>query len=408
MLKFPDQFLWGAATSAYQVEGNNAHADWWPWEQVTGKEPSGEACRHYELFEKDFEIAKSLHHNTHRFSIEWSRVEPEEGQFSAREIEHYRDMITALRRRGMEPFVTLHHFTNPVWFSRLGGWEKKKNIAYFTRFCEMIVRMLADDVRFWVTINEPTIYLYHGYFSGTWPPQSRSLTRLWAAYHNLFSGHCAAYRAIHKIYRERKAPAPMVGMAQHSQAMVPCKDNAVNRFVTALRNNFSNLALLDYARRQKTMDFVGINYYSRHLVHVKPGDPGSFLWGICNEGHHPLPKNSLGWDIYPEGLTRVLLNVKKYNVPVYITENGICTQDDNQRWDFISEHLKAMHAAIDQGVDVRGYFYWSLLDNFEWHEGFAPRFGLVHVDYDTFHREIRPSARKYAKICQTGILENTK
>lgn len=160
MLTFPRDFFWGAATSSYQVEGNNSASDWWHWEKRSNKEPSGQACRQYELYQKDFDIAQSLHHNAHRLSIEWSRIEPVEGQFSYQEISHYIQVIKALRQRGLEPVVTLHHFTNPLWFANKGGWERKDASAYFLRYCQHVIDALSADVRYWVTINEPMVYVY--------------------------------------------------------------------------------------------------------------------------------------------------------------------------------------------------------------------------------------------------------
>ena len=405
MMTFPRDFLWGAATSAYQVEGNNVSSDWWPWEKAAGKEPSGAACRHYELYEQDFDLAKNLNHNAHRLSIEWSRIEPQEGEFSQKEIKHYTDVILALRARGIEPMVTLHHFTNPIWLSSTGGWENPKSIGRFVRYCNVVTRALAAHVRFWITINEPTIYFSHAYIFGVWPPQAKSCWKARAVHDQLVSAHIEAYRSIHKNYQESNLPAPSVGIAQHMQAIVPCSANLKNRFVASLRDHWYNFEILDQLMRQGTMDFIGVNYYSRHLVDVQGW--GIWNWGFqtCPHNHHPVRKNSLGWDIFPEGLYQVLLKLKKYNLPVLITENGICTSDDHERWEFIQAHLKNIHLAIEEGVDVKGYLYWSLLDNFEWDKGFGPRFGLVNVDYKSFQRTVRASALKYSLVCKTGILE---
>jgi len=176
MIEFPKDFLWGAATSAYQVEGENSNSDWWEWEKRgRGKEPSGQACRHYELYKEDFDLAKSLNHNTHRLSVEWSRIEPQEGVFSDKELAHYQQVLTALRERNLKPLVTLHHFTNPVWFSRIGGWENKRSIDYFLRYTKRVVEALGNQVEYWMTINEPLVYAYHAYILGVWPPEKKSV-----------------------------------------------------------------------------------------------------------------------------------------------------------------------------------------------------------------------------------------
>jgi len=405
MVQFPKDFYWGAATSSYQVEGNNVNADWWPWEKKVGRENSGAACRHYELYQQDFDLIKSLNHNAHRLSIEWSRIEPKEGEFSQEALQHYIDVIAALRSRNIEPMVTLHHFTNPIWLSAKGGWADQGCIKYFLRYCDFVVRALGPQVHFWFTINEPTIYLSHAFLWGMWPPQARSFLKTKAVHDHLIEGHIEAYRLIHKIYKELNIAAPAVSIAQHMQAIVSCAPSLKNRLAVALREQWYNLEILDQLKKRKALDFIGVNYYSRHLVDVHSWWIGNLLMETCQVNNHPLKKNFLGWDIYPEGLHHVLLNLKKYNVPVIIAENGICTIDDHERWEYIRDHLTQVHRAIEQGVNVKGYLYWSLMDNFEWAYGFAPRFGLIDVNYNTHQRTVRDSAKKYAQVCKTGILE---
>ena len=404
MIQFPKDFYWGAATSSYQVEGNNTHADWWPWEKKAGKENSGLACGHYELYEQDFDLVKSLNHNAHRLSIEWSRIEPREGQFSQEAIQHYIDVIAALRSRGIEPMVTLHHFTNPIWFATSGGWTNSSSVKRFARYCDFVTRALAQHVHFWFTINEPTIYCSHSYLFGMWPPQAKSFFQMKAVHDHMIEAHIEAYRLIHQIYKELNIASPSVSIAQHMQAIVPCNGDLINRCSAGIREYWYNLEFLDRLTKAKTLDFIGVNYYSRHLVHVHSWWIGNVLMEVCRDNHHPLKKNSLGWGIYPEGLAQVLLSLKKYNLPVIIAENGICTNDDSERWEFIQSHLKSVHQAIDQGISVRGYLYWSLMDNFEWAEGFTPRFGLIDINYKTQQRTVRESAKKFAQICKTGIL----
>ena len=405
MIRFPKSFYWGAATSSYQVEGGNANADWWAWEKKAGKENSGPACRHYELYEQDFDLVQDLNHNAHRLSIEWSRIEPQEGQFSEEAIDHYSRVLVALRARGIEPMVTLHHFTNPLWFAKSGGWTDPKCIKRFLRYCDFAVRALARRVNFWFTINEPTVYFSHSYFWGVWPPQERSLSRMIKVHHHMNQAHIEAYGLIHHIYKEYNLLSPSVSIAQHMQAIVACDKGLRNRVAASLREYLYNLEVLDHLTKHKALDFIGVNYYSRHLVHAHSWAIGDLLGEVCRDDHHPLERNSLGWAVYPEGLLQVLLNVKKYHLPVLIAENGICTADDDQRWRFIQSHLKNIHMSMEQGVDVFGYLYWALLDNFEWAEGFKPRFGLIDVDYTTQQRTVRESAKKFGQVCHTGILE---
>lgn len=401
---FPKNFLWGAATSAYQVEGGNFHSDWWDWEKTAGKENSGEACRHYSLYEKDFDMAQTLGHNAHRFSIEWSRVEPEEGHFSETELKHYLDVVLALKKRGMEPIITLHHFTNPIWFQKKGGWEKRDSICYFLRYTEKVIRALAGHVHYWTPFNEPNIYFSHAYLMGVWPPQEKSLWKMSNVQRDIIRAHIETYKLIHGIYKELGLEPPAVGVAKHLQAFIPCLPGLKNRLGTWLRHTWFNLSFLNAVTRKKALDFIGVNYYSRQLVEVKKWNPRNFAEDVCQENHRPVKKNSLGWDIYPEGLYDLLLKLKIYRLPVLITENGICTEDDSLRWEFIRSHLKSIHRAIQEGVPVKGYLYWSLLDNFEWDKGFTPRFGLADVDYSTYRRTLRESALQYGEVCKTGAL----
>ncbi len=406
-MQFPKNFLWGAATSSYQVEGDNPNADWWEWEKMAGKENSGRACGHYELYAQDFDLAKDLNHNAHRLSIEWSRIEPQEGKFSQKELQHYIDVILALRARNIEPMVTLHHFTSPIWLSAKQGWENDRVVPLFLRFSDFVVRGLAKHVRYWITINEPTVYTSHAYVIGAWPPQQKSYWKARSVYDHFVAGHIQVYRRIHQIYQEFHLPSPMVSISQHLQAFVPCAPKKMNAYAVSLRDQWYNFDFLDQIRRQKAIDFIGLNYYSRQLVDVQRFGIGNLAWDVCKNNCDPVKKNSLGWDIYPQGMKQVLLKTKRFNLPVIITENGICTSDDELRWEYVHGHLKNVYLAIQEGVNVTGYLYWSLLDNFEWDKGFGPRFGLIDIDYSTLKRTVRDSARKYAEVCKTGVLPDS-
>ncbi len=403
MKKFPQGFFWGASTAAHQVEGANIHNDWWQAEERRCvKEASGAACKHYELYAQDFDIARQLNHNCHRFSIEWSRIEPQEGNFSLEAIQHYRQVIADLKSKGLEPVVTLHHFTNPAWFSQKGGWAKFNLNKYFLRFVERIVGELAQDVRFWVTINEPLVYSSHAYFLGAWPPQERSLFKTVKVTLNLAKTHIKAYRIIHRIYRQQSLSRPMVSIAANLQAFEICRPNFRNKLAAYLRNKLYNFYFIEKVLRKKTLDYIGVNYYSRNLIDVKSWKLADLLAQTCQDNHFPLPKNSLGWDIYPQGLYKLLLKLKQYGLAVLITENGICTDNDDLRWDYIRQHLEQLHRALAEGVEIRGYIYWSLIDNFEWDKGFAPCFGLVGVDYRNFKRTVRESAIKLAAVIKNN------
>lgn len=420
---FPDGFLWGASTSAHQVEGNN-HNDWTEWEKANAKrlaresekrfghlpiwpdikeqaqDPanyiSGRACDHYNRFEGDFDIAKSLGHNAHRFSIEWSRIEPEEGEWDEKEIEHYRQVIKALRARGMEPFVTLWHWTNPLWISDIGGWENKKTVDYFVRYAEKIITALGKEVRFWMPLNEPGTYIGMSYIQGDFPPQKR--LRLFSA-NRVFKHLISVYRQTYHLIHER-IPGAMVGMSHYSVYMFPYQNRIWNKFVVKILDYYRNWRFLDSI--QDTNDFIGIQYYHTDFIKFTPFLNGR--WGPIDVKNPNLRLTDLGWDIYPEGIFHLLKRASQYHKPIYITENGLADAQDTQRASFIKENLMWVQKAMQKGADVRGYFHWSLLDNFEWDKGFWPRFGLVEVDYKTLERKIRPSALVYKKIIESNAL----
>jgi beta-glucosidase len=288
MNKFPHDFLWGASTSAHQVEGGNLHNDWWLAEQGGAlKEASGQACRHYDLFKEDFAIAKELGHNCHRFSIEWSRIEPQEGEFQPSEIEHYHKVIAELKRLGIEPVVTLHHFTNPVWFSRKGGWVDPGLQRYFLRFVEKIVGEFCGEVKFWITINEPLVYSSHSYLLGVWPPQERSLFKTARVTLNMARAHIKAYRIIHNIYRQRGLASPMVSIAANLQAFEPCRPTLKNKLAVYLRDKLYNFYFIEELLRRKSLDYIGLYYYSRNLADVESWGIRNLLLDTCKYNHHP-------------------------------------------------------------------------------------------------------------------------
>jgi len=400
---FPADFFWGAATSSYQVEGDNINSDWWEWEQrLNLKEKSGQATRHYQLYKEDFDLAKALNHNAHRLSIEWSRIEPRDSEFSRTEIEHYVEVIKYLKGLGIEPIVTLHHFTNPQWIAQRGGWLDDKTVDYFLRYVAFVINSLGRDVRYWITINEPNVYVHHSYIIGEWPPQEKSFSKARRALKNIIKAHVRSYRLIKKFYKDNNLACPQISIAQNMQAFVPCTGSLLNRISAMIRSWLYDYYILNQLARKHSLDFIGINYYSRTLVDVASWRIKNIMFDECSRAHHPLRKNSLGWDIYPQGLYDILLGLKRYGLKIFIMENGICTDDDNLRWDFIKEHLLKISSAIKSGCQILGYIYWSLIDNYEWDKGFSPRFGLIDVDYATYKRTVRQSAKNFALVCQKG------
>lgn len=404
MRVFPQNFLWGAAASSHQVEGGNTNNDWWCWEQQgRAKEPSGEAARHFELFEQDFQLARDLHHNAHRFSIEWSRVEPREGCFDDDAVDHYREVIRSLRQKSIEPVVTLHHFTNPKWFADRGGWLNKQAPFWFTRYAARIVDAVGSDVRYWITINEPMVFVYHSYLTGLWPPGQRSVILCWKAARRLIRSHQSVYKTIHGIHRRNKWVRPQVSIAHCLRLFRACPRTRgmICRLGVFLRHQLFNLYFLREIK--DCLDFIGANYYEREYVSNDKALPYGFWGGKCNQIHgHVGHVNTLGWDSCPGGFYEALCWLREFRKPIFITENGTCEDDDAFRQKFIQEHLQQVQRALNQGLPVIGYLYWSLLDNFEWHQGFGHRFGLIDVDYETFKRTIRPSGRYLAEVIQRG------
>ncbi|MDP2934075.1 MAG: glycoside hydrolase family 1 protein [bacterium] len=396
ILSFPERFLWGSSTSAHQTEGHNIHSDWWAWEnsparvralRAQGKSPkdfrSGAACDFYNRYESDFDLVAKLNQNAFRLSLEWARIEPVEGQFDEQELLHYEKVLSELKRRNIKSFVTLHHFTLPQWFLDKGGFSKKQNVGDFERYARRVAERYSGLVDFWLTINEPGVYASHSYFFGTWPPQQKSFWTMLQVVNVLIAAHKAATAAIRQ-YSNRP-----ISLAFHIYDLV--SSSIFARLTRTLLHYTLNEYFID--RTAAWCDYLGVNYYGHSHV-------GVLGRRMRSASHHEV--SDMGWGIHPEGFERVLSNLKKYSKPIYVTENGLADAADTRREKFIKDHLYYMHQAIEKGADVRGYLHWSLLDNFEWHHGFAPRFGLVAVDYKTQKRTIRNSALAYAEICRTN------
>lgn len=379
-LKFPKGFYWGTATSAYQVEGGIKN----DWTQAGGKFDAGKACDHYNRYEEDFDLAKQMNNNAHRFSISWPRIEPRKGKFDQEEIEHYRKVLLALRQRNLEPFVTLYHWPVPVWFVERGHWLGEHSIEYFLQYVEKIVSEFKDLVKFWIPINEPNVYASHSFLIGDWPPRERSFFKVQQVLRILAESHKRSYQIIHKI-----SPNSKVGIAKQNSHY-----KGLLKFFSDYYWNHQFLqAIKDH------QDFIGLNYYQSHSL----ASLSSLALGLRKK-----EVSDLGWRIRPKGIYYVLKDLTKYDKPVYITENGLADARDRKRASFIINHLRWVHKAIEDGVDVQGYFYWSLIDNYEWAKmgGFGPRFGLVEIDYDNnFKRIPRPSSKVYSEICKDNALE---
>jgi beta-glucosidase len=421
MLSFPKDFLWGTATAAHQVEGNNTNNDWWSFEQRPGAiwhgDRSGLACDWWRNAERDFDLMAEMGHNTHRLSIEWSRIEPEEGAFDASAIARYRQMLTGLRRRGIEPMVTLFHFSSPLWLARRGGWANPDTVESFRRYVHHTVEQLGDLVTLWCTINEPSVYAALGHLLGVHAPGKKSLVLYFRVLSNLLRAHAVAYRAIHA--RSGEAQVGLVKNMQIFEALDPADRFSVGltRLIDCGFHGLALRALQDgrlrfplglglavYGPLIDSSDFLGVNYYSRERVSLRSRDGGrlSVFGPTPGAEVSDFGRDGIYGEIYPAGMYRVLKRAAALGKPIYITENGLPDTDDNQRPRFLLTCLAQVQRAISEGVDIRGYYHWSFIDNFEWAEGWALRFGLLAFDEHTQVRTPRPSAELYTQIIQAN------
>lgn len=416
LLQFPKDFMWGAASSSHQVEGNQDN-NWTEWEKHHANalsrgskkafdtpavhwyrikdqamDPhnyiSARGVDHFKRYESDFDIARSLNHNAHRFSLEWSRIQPGPGVFDEKMIEHYRNVITALHRRGIEPILTLWHFSLPKWVQAQGGFTNPATIADFERYASRMAQEFGSDIKYWCTINEPEVFTSFSYWLGFWPPGQKNIGKAFVAYTSILPrAHISAYRAIKKY-----SPNARVGISKNMMWY-----SAEGRFLTPavafFWNWFGNYYFLDQIK--KYQDYIGLNYYFKYVLK-------GLKWSISEQN-----PSDMGWGLHPEGMYELLRLIgKRYpRTPVLITECGLAdAQDESRAW-YIKEILRSIHRAMKEGVDVEGFLYWALLDNFEWDKGYWPKFGLVEVDRKTMKRTIRPSAKIYADIIKAGGLD---
>jgi beta-glucosidase len=398
----PGDFLYGAATSAHQVEGGNTHNDWAAFEKTAGHiadgASSGAASDHWNRVAEDIGLLSAMGANAYRFSIEWSRLEPAPGQWDERAWAHYSDEIDQLRRAGIEPMVTLLHFTLPDWLARKGGLIARRFPEFFARFAAEATRRFGDRVDIWCTINEPNVQMYQSYVKGVWPPGERNTDEAALAFAGLVRAHAAASEEIHKL-----DPGSRVGAAMSLIVFDPARrwsildriaayeaDKGFNwAFYNSIASGNISFHLAGFPEIEEPLpglkgsaDYFGINYYRRNLVRFAPGEPG-----LVSLQQGPGQLSESGVEVYPEGLLRLLRRAwERYRLPVYITENGVADSSGQLRAEYLRSHLYATALAIAEGIPVLGYFHWSLLDNFEWAEGYRYRFGLYSVDFETFER----------------------
>jgi beta-glucosidase len=419
---FPAGFLFGTATAATQIEGGCTTSDWYEFAREPGRIKQGDtpdiACDSWNRWHEDVELQRSLSLNAYRLSLEWARVEPRPGEIDGPTLDTYRRMLGALRDAGIEPMVTLHHFSLPTWVAARGAVLANEFPALLARFASTAVAALGDLCRFWVTINEPNVLAANGYLLGIWPPARKRLREAMQVHYRLLEAHVAAYRAI----KQARGDSALVGVAHHLRITDPLRagapgDHFAARAFARVFNDAFAIATCEgrmygaidaLAQRGRgflvseargTQDFFGLNYYSRDMVRLSLGHAAELF--VARSVAPGAEVSDLGWEVYPEGLGILVRKwASRSGLPIYVTENGIADRSDEKRGPFLRKHLAELARALAEGVPVRGYFHWSLLDNFEWAEGYGPRFGLVEVDHTTQERRLRPSAALYARIAR--------
>lgn len=408
LLRFPEGFLWGTSSAAHQVEGGNRNNDWWEWEQTPGHIHGGDtsevACDHYNRFGEDFRLLRKMRTNAHRLSIEWSRVEPAPGAFDARAFRHYRDVLAALREDGLEPMLTLHHFTSPTWLTARGGWTARESVPAFARYVARVVQELGDLVGLWCTINEPNVYAANGWMTGEFPPgRTADVVGFGRVISNMHDAHEAAYRAIHAAL-----PDARVGLSHHKFLFLPASASRRDRMAAAAANGFMDRWPVGGGRYRRvwdaSCDWVGVAHYWAQMAAFDLSRPSEQFVRRFN-----VPgaiETDMGWSSDPAWMRSVLGEVRALRKPVYVTENGISTGDDALRCSYLTAVLRSVWEAINlDGVDVRGYFHWTAMDNFEWARGYSQRFGLIGVDRASLAREVKGSGQLYARIAAANAVE---
>ncbi|GCE03596.1 glycoside hydrolase family 1 protein [Dictyobacter aurantiacus] len=426
VLRFPEGFLWGTASAAYQCEGGNTNNQWYRWEQeghILSGDTCGQAASWWEYAEHDFLLAEQMENNALRFSLEWSRIEPVEGQWDDAVLERYRAMLLDLRRLHLVPVVTLHHFTDPLWFTERGGFAHEENVRFFIRFVHHVVATLKDICSFWITLNEPNVYAFQGYLLGVFPPGEKDVVRTFQVLRNLMQAHVEAFYAIRSMQ-----PQAQIGYCLHYRLFDPANPlSPLDRSAASVHERMftwsalqagetgrftfpANQVLAPIPHAAGARDYHGVNYYTREMVRFDPRRPAeAFARRFVRPGsvrNDDGLSDSFG-EIYPWGLYRVLKAIyqrTRGNKPLYITENGFNDHQDDRRPAALLAHLAILHRAIQDGIPVRGYFHWTLVDNFEWNDGWYARFGLIELDPVTQRRTPRRSASMFGEICQANAI----
>jgi beta-glucosidase len=387
-ISFPDGFQWGTATAAHQIEGGNVNNDWWAFEHDPESgcvEPSGDACDSFYRYPEDVALVAGLGLDFYRFSVEWSRIEPEEGEFSVAALDHYRRMAATCQEQGVVPMLTFHHFTHPRWLAAKGTWEAPDAPELFARFCERTTAHLGDLIGMAGTFNEPNVVASMGWRHGLFPPRVRDRTRRDAVNRSMVDAHRRAVEAI------RSGPGDFPVGLTVSMTDYQCQPGG-EEWVERLRRPSEDVFL----EATEGDDFIGVQTYTR----LRVGPDGALP---AEEG---VPVTQMGYEFYPEALEGTIRRAwtKTGGLPVLVTENGVGTTDDRDRIEYITRALAGVRRCLDDRIDVRGYTCWSLLDNFEWILGYGPTFGLVEVDRRTFERKPKPSAAWFGAVARANGL----
>ncbi|MTI70867.1 MAG: glycoside hydrolase family 1 protein [Firmicutes bacterium] len=424
VLKLPKNFLIGTSTSPIQIEGGDISSNWHKWcdyNHIKDGSHCSNANDHWNRYENDLKLLEKINVNTYRLGIEWSRIEPREGMFDKEAIAQYRDEILKLKEMKIKPLITLHHFSNPLWVENKGDWENSEIVNYYLRYIEFIVSHLGDLITDWITFNEPCVYLLAGHLIGIWPPGKKEIKSFFKGMNNIITAHIKGYKKIHSIRRKFNfSGETKVGFSKHIRCFESNKNNILNNMLTRLIDYlFHDLIMegmskgkykfpIGFGRypldKGKYYDFLAINYYSRDILEFnimkKPF--------IIRKTVKTSKKNDLGWEIYPKGLFKICKKYyNKYKMDIYITENGICDNTDKKRIQFIYDHLKEIEKLINEGIPIKGYYYWTFIDNFEWLEGESARFGLVYNNFKNQDRTMKRSGEFFSKVCKDKkITEN--
>jgi beta-glucosidase len=417
---FPRGFLWGTATAAHQVEGNNTNNQWWKWEQDGHTDgTSGLAADWWGgRWKEDFDRAAETGQNAHRFSVEWSRIQPTPDTWDEDALERYRNMLRGLKERGIMPMVTLHHFSDPLWLYEKDGWEHEEVVALFEKFVRKTVDALKEYCTLWCTINEPNVYALSGYVVGDFPTKRRGVNVAMQVMGNMLRGHAAAYHAIHEMQPEAR-----VSYAHHYRPMAAKRKwSPLDMLMRKIRYDGLNMGFPSaistgvmkspignkrIPEAKGTQDFLGLNYYSVDTVSFDITKPRELFTKAVYPKEAVMSDTNFLANIPTGGFDTIKWAVRMYpNLPIIITENGVEDADDHMRPRYIAQHVHQMWRAVNFNWPVKGYFHWSLVDNFEWDRGWTQRFGLWGLDVETQKRIRRPSVDLYAAICKENGLSS--